>query len=356
MEHMSAATQEAYPSLAEIVRQETDGGRRIVEFYLGVADGSLEGFEDRHRMSAARRLDKIAPGLVAEYLQKYANSQCRPSLRGSRLPLVRRSPIKRDPPEGTEQAPRGPNVFQRRLEQLVREETGNGKAIVHFMVGVMNGAITGYKPHHRLEAARELASYITPNDSTHSSRRSREDGNPSPALPPKGWIPADAGMTERGSIRILDNSTVVPEQSGAGTHPAPVRSEPKIARPEPADSPVVPVQTGTHPVPVRTRPSEGTQLETKNQKPRTRRPRRLRRQEGDARARMRRNAARNRPYFEQKDLERKKNAEKPKLVGEPIPNLWERRIKEKLEQHWHEPDPLAGSGPIFSTTPSRSPP
>ena len=32
----------------------------------------------------------------------------------------------------------------------------------------------------------------------------------------------------------------------------------------------------------------------------------------------------------------------------------ERRIKERLEQHWHEPDPWAA--PIDSTTPSRSPP
>ena len=31
----------------------------------------------------------------------------------------------------------------------------------------------------------------------------------------------------------------------------------------------------------------------------------------------------------------------------------ERRIKEKLKQHWHEPDPWAA--PIESTTPGRSP-
>ena len=32
----------------------------------------------------------------------------------------------------------------------------------------------------------------------------------------------------------------------------------------------------------------------------------------------------------------------------------ERRIKEKLKHHWHEPDPWAA--PIDSTTPGRSPP
>ena len=405
---MSAATQQKYPSKAEIVRQETDGGRRIVEFYLGVADGNLEGFEDRHRMSAARRLDKIAPGLVAEYLQKYYNSQCRDSLRGSLLPLVRRSPIKRNPPERSEQAPRGPSVFQRRLTQLVREETGDGKAIVDFMVGVMHGAITGFKPYHRLEAAKELASYVTPNDSTSSSRRSREGMSPTsrgrepiPGPSTQGMDSRRRGNDGTGSIRTPDNSTVVPEQSATGiqggavrrgSHPLPTKnSKPKTrnsppisrqeleqanfdshhiarytfardeitgaiyafdglgplvldedgvphsispdriagydhaslmsehrTRPEP-NSPVVPAKSLPRP-----------QLETNNQELKTRRPRR--------------------------DLDRKQHAEKPEPVGEPIPNLWERRMKEKLEQHWHEPDPLADSSPVFSTNPGRSPP
>ena len=47
----------------------------------------------------------------------------------------------------------------------------------------------------------------------------------------------------------------------------------------------------------------------------------------------------------------KEPAEKPAPAELTIA---ERRIKEKLEQHWHEPDPWAG--PIDSTTPGRSPP
>ena len=105
---MSVATQQKHPSLAEIVREVTDDGRRIAEFYLGVADGSLEGFEDRHRMSAARRLDKIAPGLVAEYLLKYANAQVRPSMRGSRFPMGRISPMKKEMPTAAIRPPADP--------------------------------------------------------------------------------------------------------------------------------------------------------------------------------------------------------------------------------------------------------
>ena len=61
----------------------------------------------------------------------------------------------------TESAPRGPNRFQRRLAQLVSDETGDGRTIFDLLNGVMHGTLTGFKPHHRLESAKELASYLT---------------------------------------------------------------------------------------------------------------------------------------------------------------------------------------------------
>ena len=152
--------------MAEIVREVTDDGRLIVEFYLGVADGSLEGFEDRHRMSAARRIDKVAPGLVARYLQKYYNSQCRDSYRGTSVLPVRRSPNKSSPPERRDPAQRGPNPFRQRLQQLVREETGGRPAPSSTSWPAPCTAHSlGFKPHHRMEAAKELSGYIT-NDNT----------------------------------------------------------------------------------------------------------------------------------------------------------------------------------------------
>ena len=153
--------QKEYPSLAEIVRQETDGGRLIVRFYLGVAYGDIEGFRDFHRAAAARRIDKIAPGLVKEYLLEYHNAQVRESMRGSRFPMGSIEPMQT---EGAEPVQRGPNAFQRRLRQIVRKETAGGRNIVLFLIDVMDGTITGFKPHHRLEAAKELAAHITSDD------------------------------------------------------------------------------------------------------------------------------------------------------------------------------------------------
>ena len=51
----------------------------------------------------------------------------------------------------------------------------------------------------------------------------------------------------------------------------------------------------------------------------------------------------------------KRNNEEEQDKPAPVElTIAERRIKERLEQHWHEPDPW--TGPIDSTHPGRSPP
>ena len=226
IELMSVATQKKYPSLAEIVREETDNGRRIVQFYLGVAEGTLEGFRDHHRAAAARRIDKIAPGLVAEYLVKFAPTHLRDSYRGIRS-MGSIAPMKKETPERRE---RGPNIFERRLHKLVRKETNDGRAVVYFLCGVMHGTLLGFKPHHRLEAANELASHIT--------------HTPSPSTG-EGWGEGD--------------SPVAPEKSETQKTPGRA-SDPNIVRPEPVpslprtryggegDSPVTPAKSHSNPV------------------------------------------------------------------------------------------------------------
>ncbi len=66
------------PTLADIVRQETDNGRTIVRFYLDVASGKLDddGFEVCHRLEAAEQIHAIAPGLVSEYIAQLTGLEC----------------------------------------------------------------------------------------------------------------------------------------------------------------------------------------------------------------------------------------------------------------------------------------
>ena len=90
----------------------------------------------------------------------------------------------------TESAPRGPNRFQRRLAQLVSDETGDGRTIFDLLNGVMHGTPTGFKPHHRLESAKELASYLTAVVGT-----KMEPHTPTPSFPRPGGNPSPVAAT-----------------------------------------------------------------------------------------------------------------------------------------------------------------
>ncbi len=233
----ASATQQKYPALADIVRQETEGGRQIVRFYMRVADGTLDDFQDRHRMTAARRLDKIAPGLVDEYLRKYAGS----TRRGRAVS----STVKRAQAEGRDHTPRPISVFQRRLATVTRDETGDGKAIVDFIADVMYGTITGFKPYHRLEAATELAGYILHDESYISTPT---PWFPNPKTNSKPAVPTTEPVVPTTEI-------VVPAKAGTHPDPASTESEPISAETvtdEPDNEIVVPAKAGTHPKPVST--------------------------------------------------------------------------------------------------------
>ena len=43
-----------------------------------------------------------------------------------------------------------------KIQKIVREETGEGRLIVRFLVSAMQGRLEGSKPCHRLNAARQL--------------------------------------------------------------------------------------------------------------------------------------------------------------------------------------------------------
>ena len=235
-------------------------------------------------MTAARRLDKIAPGLVDEYLRKHAGS----TRRGRALS----STVKRAQAGGRDHAPRPISVFQRRLAAVARDETGDGRAIVDFIADVMYGTITGFKPYHRLEAATELAAYIL-HDESYLPTPTPWFPNSKPTKPEnKIVVPAKAGThpqtvtTEPEPVSAetvtdeTDNETVVPAK--AGTHPETAHGEPtktvrpepvegqcsaKTPSPEPAEAPRAEHEAvHAEPESVHAEPVEAPQLPTNNQK------------------------------------------------------------------------------------------
>ena len=131
--------------LANIVAEETNGGRRVVRFFVSVAEGQLEEFKPHHRMDAAKELVKIGLEEFEDYIE--AN----PSAPRRRAPKTQR------PATDTEASPEL-MAARSELAQYAREITDGGRKTVRFYSDVMDGlrADEGFKPHHRIAAAQKL--------------------------------------------------------------------------------------------------------------------------------------------------------------------------------------------------------
>ncbi len=130
--------------LARIVAEVTDDGRRVVQFFMQVADGKLdhEDFKPNHRMDAAKELVKIGLTEFADYVP----------------PPKPRAPRRK--PADADAGQLSPEIEQAReeLARYARELTGDGRTVIRLYSEVMDGFRNdeGFKPHHRIAAGREL--------------------------------------------------------------------------------------------------------------------------------------------------------------------------------------------------------
>ena len=124
------------PSLRAIVRQETDDGRLIVRFFVSTMQGQLQDAKPSHRIAAARQLVKLGFTQAQDFIDESAPDPKR------RLRAQHSPPADRKLASG--------------LAKIVRQETDDGRVAVRFLVDVMQGGLSGFKPRHRLAAAREL--------------------------------------------------------------------------------------------------------------------------------------------------------------------------------------------------------
>ena len=122
--------------IQEIVRQETDDGRLIVRFFVSTMQGQLQDAKPSHRIAAARQLVKLGFTEAQDFIDENAPDP------------KRRRRAQHSPPADRKLASG--------LARIVRQETDDGRVAVRFLVDVMQGGLPGFKPHHRLAAAREL--------------------------------------------------------------------------------------------------------------------------------------------------------------------------------------------------------
>ena len=133
--------------LARIVREETDGGQRVVQFFVKVAAGELdhEGFKPNHRMDAAKELVKIGLTEFEDYLNSHP------------APAKRRATKSRPAPADSQLSPEIEEAREE-LAKYARELTNDGRKVVELYSQVMDGLRNneGFKPHHRIAAGKEL--------------------------------------------------------------------------------------------------------------------------------------------------------------------------------------------------------
>ena len=131
--------------LADIVAEETDGGRSVVRFLVQVAEGELDhqDFKPCHRMDSAKELVKIGLTEFEDYVRANSTPPKPRSERTSRTD----ADISPDIAEAREQ-----------LASYARELTQDGRTVIKMYAEVMDGLRNdeGFKPHHRIAAAREL--------------------------------------------------------------------------------------------------------------------------------------------------------------------------------------------------------
>ena len=165
------------PTLADIVREKTNDGKVIVDFYLDVVRGKLddEGFEVCHRLEAAEQVHAIAPGLVAEYIAQLTGVECNHVIRRRRtrdidcrpradqdpLPTRNSARARHEALEYLASALAAPSLADDpRVAGIVHESTDHGKTVVSFLLHVMHGVVRGFRPRQRVQAASELLGHI----------------------------------------------------------------------------------------------------------------------------------------------------------------------------------------------------
>ena len=313
--------------MARLIRAQTADGVTVIEFLDDVMQDRTDGFKTHHRIAAAKEL--IVHIIRDEQPSHTPSPSTGEGWGEGDTPAVGADPRVRPLPGSQTPSP------------LTGEGWGEGDSSV---------------VPAQAEGNPDNTIVVPAKAGTQGSGVARPSEVGAHAEPNSSVVPAEAGTQGRGVSRPSEvgahaelNSPVVPAEAGtqgggvARPSKAGIHREPNSSV-VPAPTAVVPAKSlprtrygaGTHP----RDPELGSQLETKNSKLKTLPTRR----DGAARAAARRKALGSERIEEEKD-------EKPAPV-ELTPT--ERRINEKLKQHWHDPDPWAG--PIDSASPGRSPP
>ena len=138
-------------NLADIIAQETEDGRLIVQFLVSAMEGELPDFQPCHRIDAARLLVKLGYDQAQAVVDR-----ARAAAQRARQSHSRSQPQPQPQRPAESESHSATNSIRAQLAQIVREETGDGYITVQFLIDAMQGEFPDFKPCHRLSAAKEL--------------------------------------------------------------------------------------------------------------------------------------------------------------------------------------------------------
>ncbi len=349
------------PTIAEIVRQKTDDGARIIDFFLDLMEGRVDDARLCHRIDAAKQLVKYGYKKAAEFIAEHGDETCDHCESRKRGPRPRKD---QSPPAGPPYA--APHltpdfltlltedffavlsaVDEDLMIKLVRGQTRDGDAIVEFLDDVMEGRNDSFKPNHRISAAKELISHILRDE-----HRSHTSGVPArkivvpaktePALGPLKSLPLLSPL--KGRYGDEGDSSPFPltgEGWGEGdSSPSPLTGEGwgEGDSPDTTTTTVAPAHTTV--VPAKAEPAPYSIRGT---------------QRGGEGRRSHPSPVHHEPVLATAEGPVEGAAEDNDDIPAPAELIpARRRIREKLVAHRHDPD--AYGAPIDSTHPGRSPP
>ena len=122
-------------TLSQMIKLRTDHGLIVVDFLVDVMQDRYEDFRICHRLEAAKLLTTYGNEDAPDFIDDNTT----------------------DSPSNTrKRKPRQPTKFDTELARVIREDTRDGRYIARFLIDVMLGDLTRFRPHHRMSAAREL--------------------------------------------------------------------------------------------------------------------------------------------------------------------------------------------------------
>ena len=215
------------PTLADIVREKTDDGKRIIDFFLDVMEDRIDGAELCHRIDAAKQLEKHKSKAAAKFLAKYRGVSCGHSTGGRPDPADPCSAEERSLVAVTLNAPATltqdfltvlSGIDEFLMARLIRAQTADGGTIIDFLDDVMQDRNDGFKTHHRIAAAKELIVHIVRDEQPASVHPELVEGSE----PVAGYVHpelVEGPGSCRGKVRLRSRRAPPNRRSRGGGNP-----------------------------------------------------------------------------------------------------------------------------------------